>query len=33
MPVESHLLMDGTLHVYRREGSRFWQWYLLNPPV
>ena len=25
MPVESHLLMDGTLHVYRREGSRFWQ--------
>ena len=25
MPVESHLLMDGALHVYRREGSRFWQ--------
>ena len=25
MPVESHLLMDGTLHVYRREWSSFWQ--------
>lgn len=25
MPTESHLLMDGALHVYRREGSRFWQ--------
>ena len=25
MPVESHSLMDGALHVYRREGSRFWQ--------
>jgi integrase len=25
MPVESHLLMDGALHVYKREGSRFWQ--------
>lgn len=25
MPAESHLLMDGALHVYRREGSRFWQ--------
>ena len=25
MPVESHVLMDGALHVYRREGSRFWQ--------
>ena len=25
MQVESHLLMDGALHVYRRENSRFWQ--------
>ena len=25
MPTESHLLMDGTLHVYRRERSRYWQ--------
>lgn len=25
MPVESHVLMDGALHVYRRENSRFWQ--------
>jgi integrase len=25
MPIESHQLMDGALHVYRREGSRFWQ--------
>jgi integrase len=25
MPIESHLLMDGALHVYRRENSRFWQ--------
>lgn len=25
MPAESHVLMDGALHVYRREGSRFWQ--------
>ncbi|KTE20560.1 integrase [Sphingopyxis sp. H050] len=25
MPVESHVLMDGALHVYKREGSRFWQ--------
>jgi len=25
MPVETHELMDGALHVYRREGSRFWQ--------
>ena len=25
MPVESHVLMDGALHVYRRVGSRFWQ--------
>ena len=25
MPVETHLLMDGSLHVYRRENSRFWQ--------
>lgn len=22
---ESHSLMDGKLHVYRRENSRFWQ--------
>lgn len=25
MPIESHVLMDGALHVYRRENSRFWQ--------
>jgi integrase len=25
MPVETHGLMDGALHVYRRENSRFWQ--------
>lgn len=25
MPIESHLLMDEGLHVYRRENSRFWQ--------
>jgi integrase len=25
MPVETHVLMDGALHVYRRENSRFWQ--------
>ncbi len=25
MPVETHELMDGALHVYRREGSRYWQ--------
>jgi integrase len=25
MSVETHLLMDGALHVYRRENSRFWQ--------
>ena len=25
MPIESHLLMDGALHVYRRENSRYWQ--------
>ena len=25
MPVESHVLMDGALHVYRRENSKFWQ--------
>lgn len=23
---ESHTLMDGRLHVYRRPNSRFWQW-------
>ncbi|MEC8457703.1 MAG: site-specific integrase, partial [Pseudomonadota bacterium] len=22
---ESHTLMDGRVHVYRRENSRFWQ--------
>ena len=22
---ESHTLMDGRLHVYRRENSRYWQ--------
>ncbi|MBK7361505.1 MAG: site-specific integrase [Micavibrio sp.] len=25
MQVESHSLMDGKVHVYRRVGSRFWQ--------
>jgi hypothetical protein len=25
MPTESHLLIDGALHVYRRENSRYWQ--------
>ena len=25
MPFETHELMDGALHVYRREGSRYWQ--------
>jgi integrase len=25
MPIETHVLMDGALHVYRRENSRFWQ--------
>jgi integrase len=25
VPTLSHLLMEGALHVYRREGSRFWQ--------
>ena len=25
MPTESHLLMDGALHVYRRENSSYWQ--------
>ena len=25
MPVETHSMMDGKLHVYKREGSRFWQ--------
>ena len=25
MPVETHVLMDGALHVYRRENSRYWQ--------
>lgn len=25
MPDETHTLMDGKLHVYRRDGSRFWQ--------
>src|SRR3546814_2096417 len=25
MPTESHLLMEGALHVYRRENSRYWQ--------
>lgn len=25
MPDESHTLMDGKLHVYKRENSRFWQ--------
>jgi hypothetical protein len=25
MSTENHLLMDGALHVYRRENSRYWQ--------
>jgi hypothetical protein len=25
VPTESHILMDGALHVYKRENSRFWQ--------
>ncbi len=25
MPTENYLLMDGALHVYRRERSRYWQ--------
>lgn len=25
MPVESHTIMDGKVHIYRRENSRFWQ--------
>jgi hypothetical protein len=25
MPSESHTIMDGKVHVYRRENSRFWQ--------
>ncbi|MDY7522855.1 site-specific integrase [Sphingomonas sp. 10B4] len=25
MPIETHVLMDGALHVYRRENSRYWQ--------
>ena len=25
MPIESHSLMDGKVHVYRRENSRYWQ--------
>lgn len=25
MPMETHDLMDGKLHVYRRDNSRFWQ--------
>lgn len=25
MPSETHALLDGKLHVYRRENSRFWQ--------
>ena len=25
MPIESHVLMDGALHVYCRESSRYWQ--------
>ena len=25
MTAENHVLMDGALHVYRRENSRFWQ--------
>jgi len=22
---DSHTIMDGRVHLYRREGSRFWQ--------
>ena len=25
VPTESHVLMNGALHIYRRENSRFWQ--------
>ncbi|MBB37189.1 MAG: hypothetical protein CME88_17315 [Hirschia sp.] len=25
MTVDNYVLMDGALHVYRRENSRFWQ--------
>jgi integrase len=25
MPAETHTIMDGKVHVYRRENSRFWQ--------
>jgi integrase len=25
MPAESHTIMDGKVHLYRRENSRFWQ--------
>ncbi|MEW6017026.1 MAG: site-specific integrase, partial [Pseudomonadota bacterium] len=25
MPAERHTLLDGRVHVYRRENSRFWQ--------
>ena len=25
MTIETHSLMDGKVHVYRRDGSRFWQ--------
>ena len=25
MPLESHTIMDGKVHVYRREHSQFWQ--------
>jgi hypothetical protein len=25
MPAESHTIMDGKVHVYRRENSRRWQ--------
>ena len=25
MAIESHTILDGNVHVYRRENSRFWQ--------
>jgi hypothetical protein len=25
MPAESHTILDGKVHIYRRENSRFWQ--------
>ncbi len=33
MPTENYLLMDGALHVYRRENSRYWQCSTLARPT